>query len=282
MIVSLSLLLVLALVSLYPLKKRFFAYFLLGSGLFGILLWTQTRAGWIGFGAAMLVVFWGWILKSDQSAITRLKLFLTGGLILVMLMVLGLWALPYYVKNEVINRVFPVRPQIEAEGLNFEEVETELVVQRVIQEVVKPSFSERSRVYLWRAYLEKLVQSPLGLGLNHSPPIFEGAPRGPHNTFLEVAAFGGVLTLGGYIYLLYLAISNLLVKLKQNQNFKWPLYLLAALVGRFVASQFDNMSTFRVMWVIMALGIFFKEKVMLDSPSQEKANSPDLPGQKNN
>jgi len=265
LIVSLSLLLVSALVSLCPLKKKFFVYFLFGSGLFGILLWTQTRAGWMGFGAVMLVVFWGWILKSDQGAITRLKLFLAGGLILAMLMVLGFLVLPYYAKNEVINRVFLIRPQIEAVGLNFEEVETELVVQKIFQEVVKPSFSERSRVYLWRAYLEKLVRFPLGLGLNHSPPIFEGAPRGPHNTFLEVAAFGGVLTLGGYVYLLYLAISNLIAGLKQNQDFRWSLYLLAALVGLVVASQFDNMSTFRIMWVILGLGIFFEKKAMFGS-----------------
>ncbi|MDO8574418.1 MAG: O-antigen ligase family protein [bacterium] len=279
LIVSLSLLLILALVSFYPLKKKFFVYFLLGSGLFGILLWTQTRAGWLGFLAVVLIILPYWVIKSRQRAIERLKLFLSGGLIVGLFAILGFLVMPYYAKNEVINRIFPVRTQIEAGGLNFEEVETGLVVRGVIQGGITPNLSERSRVYLWRAYLEKLTQSPLGLGLNHSPPIFEGAPRGPHNTFLEVTAFGGVLALGGYMYLLYLAISNLLVKLKQNQNFKWPLYLLAALVGLIVASQFDNMSTFRIMWVIMALGIFFKEEAVFDSPSQAKTGLPDLAGQ---
>ena len=260
LIVSLALTLVWLLTNFRPFNKKFFIFYLIGMGFSGLILWTQTRASWLSVAIVSFLVVVGWALKTAISNREKIGVLLLGSVVVSSLFLFGFMILPDYAKNGIINRVFPIGYQPEIAGINLDEAKTKLVIEKISAEKIGFVFYEPSRPYLWKTYAERLIERPLGLGLNHEPPIFLGAARGPHNTPLEVAAFGGILALGGYIYLLYLAISNLLVKLKQNQNFKWPLYLLAALVGLIVASQFDNMSTFRLMWLVMALGIYFSER----------------------
>lgn len=273
LIVSLAFVLVWLLTNFRPFNKKFFIFYLIGMGFAGLVLWTQTRASWLSAAMIGLLILIWWALKTGGRYGDKIKVLLLGSVVIFSLFLFGFMLLPDYAKNGIINRVFPIGYQAEITGINLDEAETKSVIEKISAEKIGFVFYEPSRPYLWKTYAERLIRQPLGLGLNHKPPVFLGAARGPHNTPLEIAAFGGILALGGYIYLLYLAIFNLVTKLREGQDFRWPLYLLASLVGLIVVSQFDNMSTFRLMWVILGLGLYFQNETLSVTSSSRYENS---------
>lgn len=249
LIVSLSLVIVFLLFS--P-KKSFLVYFILGVGLFGIMLWTQSRAGLLGFLSGMLVIV---LIFSLRARDKKLRRFVMSGFLILVLIVGGFFVLPSKIQNLVVIRFFPQMKSdqnIYSDSHEF----TQRMLQDVSQKKLSPRLNDPSRLYLWKTYGSRVLSRPMGLGLNYQPEYYSGSFRGPHNTFLEALTMGGILTLIGFVYLIFLAFKNLKVFFRSSLDFTWPTYVLASLVGLLVASFFDNMVVFRLMWVMIGLGMF--------------------------
>ena len=142
----------------------------------------------------------------------------------------------------------------------------------VIEEGIVPSFREASRPRLWTEYSKRIIRQPFGLGVNYALVTYGDDERGPHNTILEILTLGGVLSLAGFIYLFYLGFKNIIMRLREVSADTWTLYLITALTGLVIASFFDNMSTFRIMWVLLGLALFVpqpaEEQILPDTTAR--------------
>ena len=258
LIVSISLIVVWILHMLKPFKKTFFIYYVAGIGLFATLLWTQVRASWLAMTIILILILTLWSLKEYQK---KFESFLLGGLIIAALVPLSFFVLPRNIKNNVLMRSFP--QLIDQQTTSHPSAPTELIAD-IIEKKQLPNLYEASRPYLWREYGEKILRQPLGFGLKYPGVTYEGTPRGPHNTPLEILMTGGIITLTGFLYLWYLSFQNLISMIRTAEDRRWSLYLLTALTGLAIAALFDNMSTFRLMWVVLALAVYYRP---INSPS---------------
>ncbi|TSC82477.1 MAG: hypothetical protein G01um101420_310 [Parcubacteria group bacterium Gr01-1014_20] len=273
LIVSLSLMVVLFLERVKPFRKSFFLFYLVAIGFSSILLWTFVRASWVGFSAAAFFTLLMWILKTKAEKAKRVFI---GIVLIILLAPLGFLVAPRMVRNGVIGKFFPAIQRQIQEEVGFEKATTLVVAKTVL--VDKPSFSfyDPLRVFLWKEYAKKMIERPIGFGIHFT--TFTRATSqstvqwklisslGPHNTILEILVLGGFLALYGFLYLFYLGFKNLLQAFKAGSDTRWCLYVLASISGLAVASFFDHMITFRIMWVMVGLGIYAKH-IPIVSPS---------------
>lgn len=83
-----------------------------------------------------------------------------------------------------------------------------------------------SRSYIWLSYINSLFSNPdfiiWGSGANSNGVIVDGAPRGPHNTYLEAIYHFGII---GSLWLFWI-ISSLMKSPKQTRIHYLPLFVV--------------------------------------------------------
>lgn len=240
LIVSITCIAVLAIERIQPFKKTFWIYYALGIGLFAIFLWAQSRASWLGALTSIFLLIIFYAGKNYKKIVASLFLF-------IFVLTFAFAILRPYVQNAVLARIFsgniemPNSTDSELPGFN-------------------PNggiLNDSSRLQLWKIYSEKLLASPLGFGVNYEPVDIGNGKQGPHNTVLEFLVLAGPLGLAGFILLFWSALKNLLGRIKGTlvENRIWYAYLFCSLVGLVIASIFDNMSLFRLMWLVIGFAI---------------------------
>ena len=213
--------------------------YLAGSGLIAIMLWTQSRATWFAMFLSIVIFL---IIWSRKSALK----FLLGFVIVLGMTVIGFFSLMPSIQNEIIYRIFP---QIRQEKI----LQPNQAAQIILEENLSPKLYETSRPHLWKKFGKRIIENPLGEGLNYRLERDQiGDAKGPHNTILEILINGGIISLLGYLSLFYLGFKNILGK----KFDMWRTYVFISLIGLTIASQFDNMSTFRLLWVLLGLSIY--------------------------
>ena len=209
------------------------------SGLIAIILWSQTRAAWLAIFLSVIILLFIWSNKSPSK-------FALGLLIVGSMTTSGFFILKPDLQSEVLGRISPELRK----GQNIYE---KRAVDLILQEGFSPNLYEASRPFLWKEFGKRIIENPLGEGLNYRLIKDQiGDAKGPHNTILEILINGGIISLLGYISLFYLGLKNLLTKKMEI----WRAYIFISLLGLVIASQLDNMSTFRLMWILLGLGIF--------------------------
>ncbi len=223
-------------------------------GLFGILIWTQSRAALLGIFFAFISIIIIWARKNPKK--------LAAGIMLaIILPSLGFMILPDNLKNSVLGRFFPGIFQTE----NVSSAPTQETLEKIVEKELEFQIKDQRRFYLWNIYASTALKRPLGLGPSYDPQNIVGAPQGPHNTVLEYLVLGGLPALLGILILFNLGIKNLWQAAKNADDEKrfWPIYVSASLFGLIIASMFDNMSTFRLLWIILGMGIFLQNQKKL-------------------
>jgi len=219
LLASLSLIYIWILDNLSSFNKRLGAYLVLGISLTGIMIWTQSRGAWIGLLAAIIVIIYFWVYKQKQN----IRKIILGIGVIGFCFAIGFFLLSKIERGQVLLRF---------------------------------STSENSRIYLWRNYTRQLIKNPLGLGLSAPLLEYENNKKGPHNTLLEFWLMGGFLATMGFVIIYYRGIKNIFLKIRISPDWQWQLYLIASLSALFVASFFDNMNSFRLMWILIGLSIY--------------------------
>lgn len=264
LIVSICLVLVHLLYAARPFRKTAIAYYLIGAGMFGLLLWTQSRSSWLGITVAGLVILAVSAIRHSRPPrrllFAGLKI-LGGGILIVSLLIVGFLALPGSIKNAVLARVFPgiqqFAPSLKAYVFGSPPLGT---AQKILKHDLDVNIGDPTRIALWKAYTQKFVAHPLGSGVNYVPVHYEGSVKGPHNTILEMLIMAGPLGFIGMICLFALGIKTVWRSLKIESDYRSSLYLLASLVGLSVAAFFDNMVTFRTLWLVLGMTIFYRPR----------------------
>jgi O-antigen ligase len=253
LVVSISFIIVQLLERLKPFRASFFLYAILAVGFGSILLWTQSRASWLATAVATAVILLIWLRESKR----RIRHLVLGAGTLLVFTLLVFAALPRPITTVVLFRFFP---QLDGQFNFYKDLTAtpQEVLQVARREGLTPTLGETNRLTLWKIYSQKIAEQPLGWGVSYVPVNRGHGPQGPHNTILEVLMLSGLIGLVGFVYLFFLGFRNLAERLKTSSaNRAWCLYLLASLVGLATAAFFDNMSTFRLMWVILGMAIFF-------------------------
>ena len=223
--------------------------YLLAVGYTAIALWAQSRASWLGVFAAIVFMIIIWAEKSWRKILGGLALAAT-------LPVLGFIILPNFIQNNALSRFAPgiygkISPVSTPSGAT---------IRKIYENPAELRLIDQRRIYLWTAYAKKILLNPLGIGPTYDPAkiISVGAPQGPHNTPLEILTLTGLAGLMGFLGLFIFGLKNSYQKIKTAVRVDrfWPTYVLAALIGLFVAAFFDDMSTFRVMWLMLGMAVF--------------------------
>lgn len=233
-------------------KKRVLAtvfLLLIGTGFSALLLWAQSRAAWLGASAAFLFVIWRWADGKNFREIAA------GFLLAAALPIFGFFLLHQNIKNNVLGRFFPELSQ----RVNIVTSSLPETIKTIYSGRLAPRLEDPRRLKLWTIYSKRLIRAPLGLGLSPEPANIGFGQQLPHNTILEILVSAGPIGLAVFIWLFYRGLKNAsrIAKAAANEKF-WPIYIFAALLGLSISSMFDNMSTFRLLWIVLAMAIFYE------------------------
>ncbi len=234
-------------------------YFALFAGLGGILLWTMSRASWLAVLLSIgLIIFTRLFVPGEQRR-SKIKKAAVGLFTALLGIGFGFLLLSAPVKNQVLTRFFP---QLQ---LDIWAQAPAATIKNILETDLMPDLSDPNRIIIWKKYISLLLKNPLGLGLDYPPVTLGDESKGPHNTLLELLLVAGPFGLAGFLYLFLVAVKNAATQARRSgYGAVWPIYLLAVLAGFATAAFFDNMSTFRLMWILIGVGFF------LDAENQNK------------
>ena len=262
LVISLSLIIPFFLKNMLPFKKIFFIYYPTVIFLFGLLLWTQSRSSWLAISviSIMVIILWnfrpsaGGAPESKNSA--RAKSISAGAALILLMGALGFAALPGTIKNLVALRFFP---QLVGHT-NYYESNPGNIVQTALNNKIQVNLKDTGRIDLWKIYTKRYIANPVGDGAQYEPILYDGSKKGPHNTLLELLIIGGPLVLVGFLMLFWMAFRNAFRQFKKSNDVHapWAIYAVCSLLGMAITMFFDNMSTFRAMWLIIGIGIFME------------------------
>ena len=211
-------------------KWRKFLYFLVTSAIIALLFWISARASIVSVTFASVII---WLIFSLHNFSWK-KLFYNG-LIIFAVFLTGFFITPLGSQYNLANT---------------------LIVQKD-NKIILNNFNNESRFKFWPLYLYETIRNPVGFGPNthmNIPYKYGNHVIGPHNTYIEIWLWGGLLGLLSFLYILRTAFYNLRIKLKLNFN---P--TIIALIGILCALSFsiffDDHLQFFWFWIILALSL---------------------------
>jgi len=206
------------------------AYFFVSSALVALLFWTSARAALVAVLLSALII---WLIFSLINFDWK-KLFYSG-LILFGIFFVGFFVTPYGHQYDLLHTLF-------------------------IQENGKMSFNDfnnETRLQFWPMYLYETIRNPIGFGPNthmNIPYKYGKHVIGPHNTYIEIWLWGGLLGLFSFLYILYFIFNNLKKKIKLYFN-PAVLALIGILCALLFSMFFNDSLQLYPFWVILALSI---------------------------
>ena len=237
-------------------------YIAVSISLVSLLFWVASRGGLISLLLASIFV---WLVFSLHN-FTWKKLFYSGLLIFVILAA-GFALTPETGKHRVILRtLYPSGSDNLSYVLTKNKPASEVIAKFFNDKADGPVlvyFGRETRFQIWPFYLKQVLMSPLGIGPNthFSFNLIDYAGEyinsGPHNTFLQIWQWGGLLGMLSFLYIFISAIKNLAVKLKADFNPE-ALAMLGALFAVSVSMMFDDSLSFFWFFIILALALRYE------------------------
>ena len=238
-------------------------YFIISSLLVSLIFWTVSRGAILSL---LLGAIFLWIIFSRNNFNWK-KLFYSGFIIFSIFLV-GFLVTPKSGKDMIVNRIlyYTNSPYVYSQIKNIPEVgevnisEVSKVNMPVVstEQSIESKFKTREpRFQIWSFYLNKILMNPIGFGPNTHMQAYillgeDGFDRtGPHNTYIQVWLWGGIVGLLGFIYLLINAFKNLKSKLKSDFTYM-TVAITAILFTLLVSITFDDSLSFYWFWIILA------------------------------
>lgn len=132
----------------------------------------------------------------------------------------------------------------------------ELLIDRITQTVEEGSISGRD--IIWEMYINVIKEHPvLGVGFTGAQSIAQqmyGSHISPHNVFIEVALYSGILGFIPFLCFIFSIYKNIFKYFTVEKNLA-PLMFSIGLLGMLLSSQALNVKLF---WVIAAYAISYQ------------------------
>lgn len=135
-------------------------------------------------------------------------------------------------------------------------LQQEVLMKRMERTIDEGSISERD--YIWGKYINVVKEHPiLGVGFHgadkYAIEVF-GKPKSPHNVFLEVALYSGILGLACFLLFIFCVFRNAWLYYKFEKNLG-PVICCMAIIGMLMSGQALGVKLF---WVLAAYAISHK------------------------
>ncbi len=233
-------------------------YIFLLSSMVSLVLWTGSRGGLLSLGAGLIFLLAIYIFRGFSWK----KMFLGTGIIFTVF-ILGFGLLPRDRREPFAERVVftffhpsgaPVPAPRATAGADANPKQDFEPAKAVAIKLVEP------RLIIWPFYAGYVFSHPLGIGPNTHKNFRlvdnNGMPinSGPHNTYLQIWLWGGVLGILSFLFILFSGFKNLWNRLKISFN-KTDLALLSILFALTVSFFFDDSLSFYWFFVILALAL---------------------------
>jgi hypothetical protein len=264
LIVPLMLLLSFSFLSYKNLAKKSL-YGLIASFVLGLLFWTTERATVISY-----VVGGGLIFIAVYKNIHSWKNSLANIIVVILITGLAFSFIPNIGKKVVLGRILHFdghsQDYEKVKDKNLKEVAENVFVERqpvTLSLLTDPKNSPEPRFQLWDYYINFVLRNPLGVGPNtHMPVVIKYAKSvfinpGPHNTFLQIFMWGGIVGFVSFVYIIYVAIKNVYVAFKETLSVS-ALALYGSLIGFLVAIFFNDGLQSYWFWVILSLCLVYE------------------------
>ena len=179
----------------------------------------------LGFGLIVLIISSGYMLAPHHAKVGFVDRNLTASKITL-------------AENTLLGKKKPLQVSVEEGG------------------VAPVAIVPETRLRMWPVYLKLVVLHPLGFGPNtHMDVVYPNGEHkeiGPHNTYLEIWLWGGIVGLLSFLYILFSAFKNLTTKLHTDGN-PITVALLATLFSLSIAILFNDSLQLFCFWAILAL-----------------------------
>ncbi len=238
----------------------------LAAGVFSLLIWTSSRGAIFSFLVAILAVltFYGMRQFSWRKSVIGGVAILSGIIILGILLAPGYSRIKFLgrvIGNDEVSRIAARYPENSLiTKILFSSHSVEILNQNdstIDSDVGK----NETRLIIWPIYIAENLKHPFGIGPNthynyyilRNGKIFN---TGPHNTYLQVWQWGGIVGLGAFLYILWFAFRNLNRRFTMTHS-PATLALLGALLAISLAIAFDD--SLNMYWFFIILGLSLKE-----------------------
>lgn len=219
-------------------------YFIISVALVSLLFWTGSRGALLAMALSFMFVCLIFILHNFHWE----KIFAGGGLVFIII-ICGYLITPSYAQTSFFERNLSFNKITVMKNLIFG--------NNIYQDKTSKDYVlTETRLKLWPMYTKEVIKNPFGFGPNTHMDMTmlngEYIMIGPHNTYIEILFWGGVLGLFSFLYILLSAFKNLKIKLQTNFN-PITVALLAILLALSIALSFNDSLQFFWFWIILAL-----------------------------
>jgi O-antigen ligase len=227
-----------------------------------LLFWVASRGGLVSLAVSFIFV---WLVFSFNNFNWK-KLFYSGGLLLLIFLI-GFLITPQTGKQRVFLRaLYPSGSDASSYSSVKDKTVDDIFNKFTEDESSNYIFiypARETRFKIWPFYFKYILSNPLGIGPNTHlsfslrDNIGEYINSGPHNTFLQIWLWGGLLGILSFLYIYISAFKNLITQLKSDFN-PTVLALLGALFAVSISIMFDDSLSFFWFFIILALALRYE------------------------
>jgi O-antigen ligase len=250
--------------SLFKIQNKWirFVYIILSSTLVSLLFWVASRGGLVSLVISSVFV---WLVFSFHNFNWQ-KLFYSGG-ILGLIFLIGFLITPQAGKQRVVLRALYPSGSDASSYVTIQDKSVDDIFAKFMEDkssnhvFVYPD--RETRFQIWPFYLKYIILNPLGMGPNTHfsfglrDNTGEYINSGPHNTFLQIWLWGGLLGMLSFLYIFINAFKNLRVNLRFDFN-PTALSLTGILFALSLSIMFDDNLSFFWFFIILALALRYE------------------------
>ncbi len=247
--------------ALYEVKNKWskIGYIAISSMLVALIFWTASRGALFSLVIGMVVV--GGIVSLHEFKWSKV---FQNSVIILLIMVSGFIMTPYTGKQVVTNRLLNLENSQSTYSVLKDKSVTDIIQESAIKSSQENSSKNivpgETRFQIWPYYLKQILHNPFGIGPNthldsYIPSQHGGyLNTGPHNTYLQIWLWGGLLGLFSFLYILLEAFKNLKKKIQTKFD---PLIiaLLGMLATLSLSIVFDDSLSLYCFWAVLAISL---------------------------
>ncbi|MFZ4499972.1 MAG: O-antigen ligase family protein [Minisyncoccia bacterium] len=234
-----------------------------------LIFWTVQRAALL---AVIVGAFIVWVAVAYRDR--NWKKTILNAVLLILILMLGFFSVPHEGKKAATNRVLNFdgdqMPQVELKDKSLIEVIKNSIQKKkdttpatTIASLSDEKKSPEPRFQIWGHYLPIVFNNPLGLGPNtHMDAVVVFAKGifinpGPHNTYLTMWLWGGIIGLLSFLYLVINGFKYIYASIKK-EILPVHLVILGSLVAFCITMFFNDGLQLYWFWILLALALRYE------------------------
>lgn len=247
-----------------------FVYFFISSSLISLLFWTASRGAILSLILSMILIFSVFTFNE-----LNWKKLLTNIFVFIFILTFAFILTPGKGKQLFLYRSLNLDNYQSGYGQLKDKSIINIIKEssfgkKIISEkhqknniIVENNQSSETRIEIWSFYLKKVLMNPFGFGPNtHLPsniPSRDGGylKPGPHNSYIQIWLWGGLLGLFSFIFILISVIYNFRNKIKSNFDYI-NLSIFCILIALLISMFFDDSFQLLCFWISLSLYLSYE------------------------